>query len=298
MKRKYLSIGLLSLLVLSLIVLALHQKFAKNIPPPINTTVQNETMIAPAIIDSLSDITRIPSLQPGVIKRIHVSVGQMVKKGEPLFSLDGALVENALSIHQLTLQQTKNAMLIQQKQLAHLQKQLARLRKLDKRAISRAELQDKVHETNMAKAQLLQAQDNLSLTLAHLKNAELTLNQYTTFAPKDGIILQINAHPNEYVGSGQQIIFMGDAKKIIVRVSLDERDVHRFHPSDPAYLISYEKPAFTIPLTFIQLDQYIVTQERLNSRVQEALYYFKRQDHPNLIAGQLFDVNITLRNIS
>ena len=268
-------------------------KQPQAIVPP--TITQSEQIIAPSIIDGLTDLTRIPTLQPGIIEKIHVSVGQHVKKGEPLCSLDSKLLKNTLKINMLGLKQTKNALELQKKQLAYLKKQLARLQSLDKRAISQAELQDKVHDVKMANAQLTQAKYALKLAIKTLKNTQLTLAQYTMTAPKDGIILQINTHTNEFVGTGQPIMYLGDAHHVIVRVSIDEREAHRFKSTAPAYLINYENAELNIPLTFIQLDQYIVTQERLNSRVQEALYSFDRNKYPYLIAGQLFDAYIAIK---
>lgn len=275
-----------------------HPTAPKEPQNQIQPPTQKDTLIAPAIIDSLSDITRVPTLQSGIIKHIHVTLGQKVKKGDPLVSLDSVTVENNLHINKLVYAQTKHGILIQQKQLKHLQKQLARLQSLDKRAVSQAELHEKLHEVNMAMAHLTQAQYSLELSRANVKNAKLTLEQFTTVAPKDGVILQINAHVGEFVGGAQQLVFLGDANKIIVRVSLDERDNHYFSTTAAAYLTSQENTSLKIPLTFIQLDRYIITQERLNSRVQEALYSFNREKYPNLVAGQLFDAIISLNAAS
>ncbi len=200
-----------------------------------------------------------------------------------------------VSFYSNLLIDSKNELVIQKKHLKHIKKQLARIQRIDKRAISQAELQEKRYEVNLGVIQLTQAQHQVSLALAQLQNAELALRQHRIAAPKDGVVLQINAHINEFVSGAQTIILLGDAKKIIVRVSLDERDIQRFHPKAHAYLTSNQNSELNIPLTFIQLDQYIITQERLNSRVREALYYFKRTDYPNVVAGQQFDANISLR---
>jgi RND family efflux transporter MFP subunit len=254
-----------------------------------------ENIIAPAIIDSLNDVTRVSTLQSGVVKAIHVTVGDKVKKGQPLFSLDSTLVENNLTIQRIRLEEAKNALRIQERRVKHVQAQLARLRSIDKRAISRADLQEKNYEVGMDLIQLNQAEQNVALAKANVKNAELTLSQFQVTAPKDGVVLQINSHLNEFVGATQPVMFIGDAKKIIVRVSLDERDIERFHPKSKAYLTSNDHTQLKIPLTFMQLQRYIVTQERLNSRVQEVLYYFNREDYPHIVAGQQFDADITVR---
>ena len=294
MKKKIISYSFITVICIGCIV-----QYARHRDPVTslnhsNSEATEEVMIAPAIIDALNDITRVPTLQSGLINAIYVKVGQKVKKGQILFSLDSTGAERNVQINKIALEQSKNALLIQEKALKFVKNQLKRFKSLDKRAISRADLQGKIHEFNMNILQTTQAKHNLTMAEANLKNAELTLSQFSTVAPKDGIVLQINAHLNEFVGGSQQIIFLGDAKKIIVRVSLDERDAHRFHPSDPTYLTSHENASLNIPLTFIQLDRYIITQERLNSRVQEALYSFNRDSYPNLTAGELFEAHISL----
>lgn len=272
----------------------IHYTSAKKVPVSMPVVLQSEALIAPAIIDSANDVTKITSLQPGVIQHLHVHVGDVVKKGTPLFSLASRAVQNALKINQLTLKQAKHKLLVQQQKLQFLERQLARFESIDKRAISRAELQGKRQEVKLAKADIIETKYALSLAEESLKNARLTLRQYTTVAPKNGVVLQLNAHENEFINVGPPIVYLGDSDKVIVRVSLDERDAYRFKPDATAYLMTYGRTATKIPLTFIQLDRYIVLQERLNSRVQEALYYFDRHSYQELVAGQLFDAHIDL----
>ncbi|MCX7116618.1 MAG: efflux RND transporter periplasmic adaptor subunit [Legionellales bacterium] len=255
------------------------------------------TIVAPATVDAFNDIMRIPTLQPGVIQQIEVSVGQQVKKGQPLFSLDAAIAMNEVNIQSINLEQTKNDVQLRENLLLHAKAQLSRLQSLDKRAISSADLQEKKHEVDMLEIQVTEAHHHEALAMAHLKRGQLILQQYNVVAPNDGIILQINGHIHEAVNGGQIILLLGDAQKVMVRVSLDERDSQQFNPQAHTFITSNDHPSLKIPLTFVQLDQYIITQERLNSRVQEALYYFKRAQYPNVVAGQQFDANIEVAYI-
>lgn len=257
-------------------------------------TISSPTIVVPAIIDSLADVTRIPALESGVLKAIHVSVGQKLKQGQALFSLEDTRATYALTMRKLEGEQARNNLLMQQKALTYAQKQLGQWKKVDERAISKAELHAKIHEVNTLKMNIKQAQYNVDLSEANLKNAELTLIHHTSRAPKDGIVLQINAHVNEFVGATQTIILLGDAEQVIVRASLDERDSLQFNPKNEAYLTSDLDTSLKIPLKFMQLDQFITKQERLNSRVREVLYYFNREAYPKLVAGQQADVTLLL----
>ena len=250
MKKKTLAY---SLLLLTLVGLLFHWTLGhKNLATqqPISlSAVESDVIVAPAIIDALSDILHIPTLQSGVIQQINVIVGEKVKKGHPLFSLDSTLAESNVNIYKINLEQSRHGLLIQNETLNHAKYQLERLRTIDKRAISQAELQDKTHEINLLTMQITQTQHSLDLAMANLKNAELALSQFTTIAPKDGIVLQINGHAGEFVRATQPIIFLGDAKKIFVRVSIDERDAQHFQPNAPAYINNDANTALKIPLT-------------------------------------------------
>ena len=203
-----------------------------------------------------------------------------------------------MRIHQRLLIEAKNNLLLPEKDLKHAKNQLIRLKSIDPRAISRAEIREKNHEITVKTIQLQQAKHQLAIAHANLNSAKLALSQFQTLAPKNGIVLQVNGHPDEFVGGGQPIILLGDNKKIIVRVSIDERDISTISPKKNAYLTSKTYDHKNIPLKFIQLDRFILFHERLNSRVQEALYYFNRNDYPNFVAGQQVDVHIQTKQTS
>lgn len=256
-----------------------------------------DVIFAPAIIDSLNDITRVPTLYSGLVDKINVKIGEKVKKGEVLFSLDNSLIKTNLIINKITRDQTENELRIQKRALTHALFQLKRLRGADRRAISQAELKDKMYEVAMDRMKITQAEHGLTLATEHLKNAERVFNQYTIKSPQNGIVLQINAHLNEYVGRAEPIVLLGDEKKIIVRVSIDERDIQHYISDAPAFLTSNANRSLKIPLTFLQKNSYIVTLTRFNStsRVQEVLYYFNRKEHLDFAAGQEFDAMIEIR---
>lgn len=293
--KKSLGWALLLLLVIGLsfsFLLSRRMAIPQNQPVPVAATA-NEEIIAPAIIDSGNDMTHVPSIQSGIIKKINVTVGQIVKKGEILFSLDDTIGQYNVTVHKIALKQAENNFMIQIKNLKHAKAQLKRLKSIDKRAINQAELREKNHEVKMATIQIEQLKNGLETAKANLRNSELALTQFNVTAPRDGIILQINAHVDEFVGGGGQVLLLGDAQKVIVRVSIEERDAKKFSPKASVYLSGDE---LKIPLTFIQLDRYVINNDRLNARVQEALYYFNRQDYPNLAAGRQFDAHIAVKN--
>lgn len=295
MKGKWIGYSLLGLLIAGLSVYWLSPPKAL---PAINAApsiIEDREIVASAIIDSLNDVIHVPALQVGTVKNIAVKVGQRVKAGQILISLDSQFAENSVLTSKITLKQAISNLKLHKISLKHLKTQLRHLRELDKRSISQVELREKMHAINMSVLQAEQLQDNVDLAKANLEKAEMLFNQYTVAAPKDGIVLQINTQLDELAGGGAQVIFLGDAQNVLVRVSLDERDIHEFNPNAAAYLTHNEHPGLKIPLTFMRLNQYIVVQERLNSRVQEVIYSFNRDAYSGLVAGQQFDAHISVK---
>lgn len=280
-----------------LLALLLVQSFHLTKPRQTSSLpFQSTQIVAPAMVDTFNDIMRIPTLQAGVLTSIPVKVGQHVKKGQTLFAIDHAMAQNEVAIQSIHLLQAQNKVELRDQQLMHTKAQLTRLQSLDQRAISSADLQEKRHEMDLRNIQLTEAKNEEALAEQHLKRGQLNLQQFSMAAPRDGVVLQINAHRHEAVSPGQIIVLLGDAQKVMVRVSLDERDAQRFDPQAKAYITSNEDPSLKIPLTFKQLDRVIITAERLNSRVQEALYFFKRTKHPTIIAGQQVDATIAVHS--
>jgi membrane fusion protein, macrolide-specific efflux system len=295
MKRKIIACSLLVFLIVGG-CFSLLFRHTVLIPQTLITPVaESQEIVAPAIIDAVNDITRVPTIQNGIVKKINVTVGQMVKKGAVLFALDDTVAQHNVTVNKIALQDAENNLTIQKNNLKHAQSQLKRLKSIDKRAINQADLREKTHEIKMAVMQLVQLKHHLDSAKANLSNAELALNQYNVVAPKDGIVLQINAHVDEFLGSGSPIILLGDAQKVIVRVSIDERDVRKFASNSLVYLTNSEDDKLNIPLTFIQLDGYIIVNDRLNARVQEAIYFFDRSAYPKFAAGRQFDAHIAVK---
>lgn len=267
-----------------------HQK-TKNSNEKI---IAQEELVAPAIVDSLNDVTHIYALHRGVIKNIPVKAGDLVKKGQELFSLEDTLAAQHLESATIAVEEAQNSAKIQEQKVAHLQVELRRLKSIDPRAISRLEIQNKKYQLSIETIKLTQKKHQLDAMQSNLKQKKLLLSQLVQFASQDGRILQINGHVHELIQTEKPLILIGDAQKEIVRVSIDERDAARFNPKADAYLTSNEDETLKIPLHFMSSEQYIIHQERLNARVQEVLYYFDRKANSRVIPGQQLDAHILL----
>jgi multidrug resistance efflux pump len=188
-------------------------------------------------------------------------------------------------------------------------------------AISVEELNRRRYAVQAGEARLAQAKYNLellesgawkpdiALVKAEIAKAEAEVNaaaveidRLTIRAPLDGNVLQVNIRPGEYAQGGilpQPLILMGELERLHVRVDIDENDAWRFHPDSSAYAFVRGNPEFKTALKFEYVEPYVVpkrsltgdSNERVDTRVMQALYSFSRADLP-VFAGQLMDVYI------
>lgn len=150
------------------------------------------------------------TLVSGVISRVHVRPGQMVKPGDTLVELDdrgfGGQVQRWLAEYR------------------HARGLLAEAEREDERA---AELYDRTvlsdFERNQAVLALDAARARLALANARLVDARLDLERSRIKAPFDGVVLQVNAVPGQTVISEMQVqplVALADNTRMTVRAEL------------------------------------------------------------------------------
>jgi multidrug resistance efflux pump len=121
-------------------------------------------------------------------------------------------------------------------------------------------------------------------------------------APVDGVVLQVNVHPGEYVGTPpiQALIVLGAIDHFVqVRVDVDEHDIPRFKKGAPARASLRGTPEISYPLEFVRVEPYVVPKksltgdntERVDTRVLQVIYALDVKDKP-IYVGQQMDVFI------
>lgn len=283
-KVVFLSVLFLCVILVSGIIILKPQSFTSAPTPASPSQDIPQEIVEPVIIDGTNDTVRIQAVNGGKLTKLNVAVGQIVKTGQVLFEFDDRNAKHDLKMSQLALRETKNALMMQKQNVSYIQAQLQRLQKIDKRAISRVEIEQKKHELKMQMMQLSQIKNQLKIAQLRVKGAQRALELCTLSSPLDGIILQSNFRLHEMVGGSQTVLVMGDAKNIMVRASVEERDVQRFSPTGPAYI--FDTLGQKVPLSFVRLEPFIVFSDRLGTRVQDAIYTIDREKYPNFISGQ------------
>lgn len=228
----------------------------------------------------------------GIVSKIFVQIGSDVKAGDPLFKIDDRSLLAELAIRRATVQ-------VAEAQLADARYELELAKSLSAERITSIEERDrKRFAAQKAEAQLAEVR-------AEVKSSETDLERLTVRAPVDGQVLKLKVHLGEFapvaataVGESP-LILLGSVTPLHVRVDVDENDAWRVRVGAPAIGYLRGNKNIKTPLNFVRFEPYVVPKEsltgdsaeRVDTRVLQVIFSFKRGDLP-IFVGQQMDVFI------
>lgn len=226
---------------------------------------------------------------PGIVAQVHVKVGERVRAGSPLFSIDDRARRADLAVREARVREAEA-------NLRDLRAQLEIARKVkDPRAISTDDL-------NKRRFAVMAAEARLANAVAEVKAARVDIDLLTVRAPIDGEVLQVNIRPGEYAPSGvtaQPLILLGSIDRLHVRVDIDENDAWRFREQAKAVAFARGNPSLKTNLRFEYVEKYVIPKrsltgestERVDTRVMQVVYSYSPSEL-SVFPGQLMDVFI------
>ena len=241
------------------------------------------------IIEASSENIAIGTTVGGVVARIYVQIGSQVKAGAPLFTLDDRT-------HRAEIALRESSVKVAEAQLADARDELAFNENIsDKAAVSAEDTNKRRNTVRIAEAQLAQAK-------VQLASAVTELDKLTVCAPVDGEVLQLKVHLGEYAPAGvlgTPLIMLGSVDPLHVRVDVDEDDAWRIRSGAVATGCLRGNKDISTPLKFVRFEPYVLPKrsltgdstERVDTRVLQVVFSFKRGDLP-LFVGQQMDVFI------
>ena len=223
----------------------------------------------------------------GIVSNIYVKVGDKVKAGAPLFTIDERAQRAEVTTRQASLQ-------ITEAQLANAQYELQIAEGLTGKQVM------SIEERDLRRYLVLQIQAQVAQAKAQLASAETDLDRLTTTAPLDGQVLQLKVHLGEFAPTGvleTPLLMLGNVDPLCVRVDFDENEAWRVR-SD-AHAVGYLRgnKAINTPLKFVRLEPYVSPKksltgdstERVDTRVLQVIYALERRGLP-IRVGQQMDV--------
>jgi RND family efflux transporter MFP subunit len=245
------------------------------------------TVAAIGLTEPRSEIIEIGTHIPGIVSGLRVAVGQRVKAGDALFSIDGqaATAERDRLARELEVARAR---------LADLEDELKRGERL-KPGFS-------IEESVLARRRFAVRTQAAQVAVAEaaLAEAETAIALLTVRAPIDGTVLRVNIRPGEYAADGPgALMVLGDDRVLHVRVEIDERQAHRVRQDAQAVASLRGAPERQIALRFVRFEPQILAKtnlsgsrgELVDTRVLEAIYAFDPAALPAFV-GQQMDVFI------
>lgn len=308
MKLKYKILPLLAATGLGYAILVASRTQTPHVPaPPVALPAQAPYVNyigASGIVEASTNNISLGTSLPGIVKAVHVRVGDRVKTGAPLLEIDDREYRSALELKKARLWEAKAAVGEARIVLDDYRTQYALVKDGNPRAISLDEVQRRRHAELLATAKLDSAQAALAAATAELHQAETNLDRLVVRAPIDGEILQVNVRAGEFAATGMlstPLLRIGNLDSLHIRADIDENDAWRFQPGAKAIAFLRGNREIKAELGFVRVEPYVTpkvsltgsSNERVDTRVLQVIYQFEREQLPAYV-GQQTDVFIEI----
>lgn len=306
LKRASIILALIGIGAVTLLVFKLKQP--QPSPTPLvepSRAPYSDSIGARGIVEAVDENVVVAPLLPGLITDIYVKVGDLVKKGDPLFRQDtrDAAAKVATQRAQVGLLEAK--VHEAQVMLADRTDSYDRIEKLrEKAVVSEDDRLRKYYMMRSAETALATASADLDLGKAQLGQAEVVLDLLTVRASRDGEILRQFMHVGEYAtvspsDPNTPALLLGETRRLQLRADVDEDSASRVVDGAPAVAYIKGMRSDPIPLRFVRIEPYITVKksltgdstERVDTRVLQVIYQFDKTKVP-VYVGQQMDVFI------
>lgn len=258
------------------------------------------------VVEPASELITIGAQVSGIVSSVSVQVGQDVKRGDLLFTVDDrdaraqiGLAQAGITLAQARLAQARVDAADKAADYARYQSlddPLARSgEELSRRKFAAASLASAVE---VRRAELAQAR-------ATITEAQTRLRLHQVVAPIAGTILQLRARPGQPAiadGNGDPLVTIGQTSPLHVRVDIDETDVARVDIGAPALVNPRGRTTLRIRAEFVRAEPLIVPKrsltnsanERVDVRVLQLIYRLP-DTAGRFFAGQQVDAFVPAR---
>ena len=255
------------------------------------------------IVESSQQNTALGTPLAGIVTRVQVRPGAVIKKGETLLTIDDRAEQAALKTQKANLKAAQASVCEAKSTLKSAQDQYNLIAKIvDKRAISKSNFLKAQNDVAMARTAVDHAKSLSDVAKAQVQAAKVNIALCTVTSPLDGHVLQVNTRPGQYAStdpSGSPLMLLGPKAHYDVRIDIDEADAWRFHNGAEAKAFVRGNPNLSTKLTYAYTEPYVIPKQNLNgvateivdTRVLQVVYSFDPEKFP-VYVGQQLDVYI------
>jgi HlyD family secretion protein len=228
----------------------------------------------------------------GIVTKIYIKVGQQIKVGDALFTIDDSDVKAKVAIAEAKVKVADAAL----KKVMHQFKIYKELKEAAPQVVSKKTYLSQLDELNLAKA-------NLELAKAEVMAFKDELERHTVHSLIKGQVLRCKMQIGEYIDNSRvtsPLILLG-SNTMRLPVDINENDVWRIKPKAKAVAFVRSHPELKIPLHYEYTEPSITSKtaftglstERTDMRVLQRIYTFEKPDFP-LYVGQQLDVFVEI----
>ncbi|MFN7451590.1 MAG: efflux RND transporter periplasmic adaptor subunit [Alphaproteobacteria bacterium] len=236
------------------------------------------------VVEPKSEIIAIGTEISGVVREVQVTVGQQVRRGDALFTLDTRDIDAQIATLEASIETAK----IQAKDAAAQYALIASVK--DKRAVSKDDVNRRYFARAAAEAQVKEIR-------AKIAQAKTNRERLTVRAPIDGKILQLEVRPGEFASAGQlavPLIRMGDVSTLHVRVEFDEENANRLVAGATGKAYHRGDTTHALPLSFVRFEPYVrpkqnlaVAGQRVDTRVLQVIFALQGNTSSTYVGEQM-----------
>ncbi|MGE3774421.1 MAG: efflux RND transporter periplasmic adaptor subunit [Gammaproteobacteria bacterium] len=175
----------------------------------------------------------------GQLKRVHVEIGDVVKKGDLLAEIDPRVYEARVQADEARLRTLRAQLAEQEAQIRFARRVYERNRRLiAEQAVSQEALEDSETSWKTAEARAASLKAQIEEAQSTLDGDRTNLTFTKIYAPIDGTVVLQSAQEGQTLNAVQSapvIVQLADLDRMTVRAQVAEADVMRITPGQAAY---------------------------------------------------------------
>lgn len=255
MKIKNIKTWIFFLIVFAIIGVFVYQKYFTQIPVSYLTeSVKKQDLEVTILADGkleASQQVEVGAQVSGQIKKLHVNLGDVVKKGEPIAEIDDLPQQNAVKDSEARLKNVEASKVAKQAQIVNARITLQRQQNLIRQ---KATTQS---EVEIAEANLLVLEAELDALDAQIAQAKIALDTATLdltytkiIAPMDGVIVATMVKEGQTVNAMQTaptIVKIADLDTMHIKAQISEADITKITPGMDGYFTILGEPKNRYP---------------------------------------------------
>jgi RND family efflux transporter MFP subunit len=278
------------------IIMAVRTVVLGAVPPPVIPPLVEppkapfeNSVAGVGVVESSSLDISVGSPVTTLVRAVSVSVGQNVRRGDILFSLDNREATALLVAKKAEVQVATAEVQEAQDQLTIVQQLVA------SQAVSTELLVTR-------RGALARAKARLELALAGVGQVEELLERLEVRAPIDGTVLRADVRPGQLVSAQATTtapVVVGNILPLHLRVDIDENDAWRITPGATGIAYLRGNPEISVDLSFVRIEPLMIPKrtlsgeasERVDTRVLQVIFKIDPKNAP-IYPGQLLDVYV------